>query len=275
MKISLKEILSETVGRNRIICGFNIFGYEDAVAVTEAAEERQAPVLLMVNRAMADFMPPEICGPMLTRLAERSSAPIGVHLDHAWEMSALQRALESGFSSVMFDGSNKPLAENIRLTAEARTRADRFGASLEGEVGTVPYSDLGETEAEMTDPEQAGKFVRQTGVDVLAVSVGNIHRLTSTTANINFSRLQELEDVSPVPLVIHGASGLPDTEIRRLLPTGVAKVNIGTRLRMAFAKRLRGELNSDPDQFDRLQIMKKVIPAVRNAALQTLELSGW
>lgn len=275
MRVSLKEMLPDAVGRNRVICGFNIFGYEDAIAVIEAAEEKQAPVLLMVNRAMADFMPPELCGPMLSGLAERSSARIAVHLDHAWDLSVLERALEGGFSSVMFDGSKKPLEENIKLTARAREIADRYGASLEGEVGTVPYSDLGETDVDMTDAAEAGKFVEETGVDVLAVSVGNIHRLTVPTARIDFSRLREIEEVTSVPLVIHGVSGVPESEIRKLLPTGVVKFNIGTRLRMAFGKRLQNEFEKNPGQFDRLQLMQNVIPAVKNAAMESLMVTGW
>ena len=275
MRVSLKEMLPDAVGRNRVICGFNIFGYEDAVAVIEAAEEKKAPVLLMVNRAMADFMPPDLCGPMLSRLAERSSARIAVHLDHAWDLNVLERALKSGFSSVMFDGSKKSLRENIELTAQARVIADRYGASLEGEVGTVPYSDLGEIADDMTDPEEAGRFVEETGVDVLAVSVGNIHRLMTPTAKIDFSRLGEIEKMTSVPLVIHGVSGITDSDIRKLLPTGVAKFNIGTRLRMAFGKRLQNEFDNDPGQFDRLQLMKKVIPAIRNAAVESLIVTGW
>jgi fructose-bisphosphate aldolase class II len=275
MRVSLKEMLPDAVGRNRVICGFNIFGYEDSVAVIEAAEEKKAPVLLMVNRAMADFMPPDLCGPMLSRLAERSSARIAVHLDHAWDLTAIERALDGGFSSVMYDGSNKPLAENIELTARARVLADRYGASLEGEVGTIPYDDLGETEVEMTDPSEAARFGEETGVDVLAVSVGNIHRLTTPTAKIDFSRLGEIERATSIPLVIHGVSGLPETEIRALLQTGVVKFNIGTRLRMAFGKRLQNEFDNDPGQFDRLHLMNKVIPAMRNAAIESLIVTGW
>ncbi len=275
MRVSLKEILPDAVGRNRVICGFNIFGYEDAVAVIEAAEEKKAPILLMVNRAMIDFMPPELCGPMLSGMTERSTTRIAVHLDHARDLDILERALKSDFTSVMYDGSKKSLRENIRLTVQARKLADLYGASLEGEVGTVPYSDLGETKVEMTEAAEAEEFVRKTGVDVLAVSVGNIHRLISPKARIDFNRLGEIEEAIPVPLVIHGVSGLPESDIRRLLSTGVAKFNIGTRLRTAFGKRLQNELRDNPAQFDRLQIMKSVIPAIKDAALNILSISGW
>lgn len=275
MRVALTDLLPEVVDRERVLCGFNVFGYEDALAVVAAAEEKSAPVLLMVNRAMADFMPPESCGPLFAGLADRSPARIAIHLDHARDLGVLRRALDSGFTSVMFDGSTKALAENIRLTKEARKLADGYGASLEGEVGTVPYSDLGETVVTMTDPSEAAAFAGETGVDVLAVSVGNIHRLTTPTARIDFERLRKIEAVTPLPLVIHGVSGLPESEIRRLLPTQVAKFNIGTRLRWVLGKRLREELQNDPEQFDRLQLMKSVIPEVKTAAVHSLSLSGW
>lgn len=275
MRVSLKEILPDVVGKDRVICGFNIFGFEDALAVIEAAEEKNAPVILMVNRDMAEFLPPVSCGPMLAGLAERSSARIAIHLDHSYDLSVLKSALESGFTSVMFDGSNLSLEENIKRTREARSLADFHEASLEGEVGTVPYSDLGVTDISMTEVVEAERFARETGVDVLAVSVGNIHRLTKPTARIDFDRLREIENATAVPLVIHGVSGLPDSDIKRLLSTGVVKFNIGTRLRMAFGKRLRETLNEDMGQFDRMRIMKSVIPAMREAAVYSLIVSGW
>jgi fructose-bisphosphate aldolase class II len=175
----------------------------------------------------------------------------------------------------MFDGSKLSLDENIRKTLEARKLTDSWGGSLEGEVGMVPYSDLGETNFSMTDAAEAGRFTRETGVDVLAVSVGNIHRLTEPTARIDFNRLREIEETAETPLVIHGVSGLPESDIRRLLSTGVAKFNIGTRLRMAFGKRLRETLNEDMGQFDRLRIMKSVIPAMRESAVDSLIIAGW
>ncbi len=275
MIAKMGELLTTAVSDDRVLCGFNVFGYEDALAVVRAGEQNGAPLLLMVNRAMADFMPPEICGPMLRGLADNASVPVGVHLDHARDLSMVERALESGFTSVMYDGSKKPLDENIRLTAEARVLADRFEASLEGEVGTVPYDDLGETRAELTGAGEAGRFVAGTGVDALAVSVGNIHRLTSQEARIDFERLRTIEREVGVPLVIHGASGLAREDIRRLLGTGVAKFNVGTRVRQAFGLGLRRYLKEHPDDFDRMRILGSTIPIVTAVAVEVLTDAGW
>ena len=271
----MKDILPPADGPPRILCGFNVFGYEDALAVVSAAEEVGAPILLMVNRGMADFMPPEICGPMLRFLAVQSTTPVGVHLDHAWDLDTVQRALESGFTSIMFDGSRKPLAQNIRLSSDARAMTDRFGASLEGEIGTIPYSDMGETQVELTDADQAALFVKETQVDALAVSVGNVHRLTKPSARINFERLAEIEEAVDIPLVIHGASGLTESDILRMAGTRVAKFNIGTKIRQAFGTGFQRHFESTPQEFDRLKIFHTVIDSMRSAAVAVLEKTGW
>ncbi len=175
----------------------------------------------------------------------------------------------------MYDGSRFPLKENIRLTLKARKLADRFGASLEGEVGTVPYDDLGQKKAFPTDALSAAEFVSETQVDALAVSVGNIHRLNTPCARIDFTLLDEIEQAVKVPLVIHGTSGIVKEDISRLLGTRVAKFNIGTRLRQAFAQALRGYLAENPEEFDRLRIMESAMPAVKSAAHEMLRDSGW
>ena len=275
MIAKMGDLLHLSIESNRVLCGFNVFGYEDALAVVRAGEETEAPLLLMVNRAMADFMPPEICGPMLRELAHRAAVPVGVHLDHTWDLDVIKRALDSGFTSVMFDGSKKPLRENIRLTAKARVLADQYGASLEGEVGNVPYDDLGETRGELSGVSDVKLFAEATGVDVLAVSVGNVHRLTQPEAKIDFHRLAEIEAAVNVPLVIHGASGLSDDDIRRLLGTSVAKFNFGTRLRQAFGSGIREYLRDNPDDFDRLRILGATVPYIQNAAMEALLKSGW
>lgn len=275
MIAKMGDLLSHTRDRARILCGFNVFGYEDALAVVQASVAMRAPILLMVNRAMAAFMPPEICGPMLCSLAQEAATPIGIHLDHARDLTTMERALRSGFTSVMYDGSKETLDVNIQKTSEARELADRFGATLEGEVGTVPYTDLGETEQELTTAKDATRFVDETGVDALAISIGNLHRLTRPKAQIDFKRLNDIENALAIPLVLHGASGLPDEAMHRLLRTRVSKLNIGTRLRQAFAAGLRSYLDDNPDDFDRLRIMKASIPHVHDAALAALRWTGW
>ncbi|MDF1568181.1 MAG: class II fructose-bisphosphate aldolase family protein [Spirochaetaceae bacterium] len=275
MIAKLGDLLHLSVDSNRVLCGFNVFGYEDALAVVRAGDEMGSPLLLMVNRTMADFMPPEICGPMLRELAHRAAVAVGVHLDHAWDLDVIKRALDSGFTSVMFDGSKKPLNENIQLTSKVRELADEYGASLEGEVGTVPYDDLGETRGELTGVSDVRLFTESTGVDVLAVSVGNVHRLTQPEARIDFSRLAEIEAAINVPLVIHGASGLSDEDIRGLLGTSVAKFNFGTRLRQAFGSGIREYLRVNPEDFDRLRILGSTVPHIQKAATEALLKSGW
>ena len=275
----MREILPTTLNGDdagRLLCGFNVFGYEEALAVVQAAEALGAPTLLMVNRALAAHMSPSIIGPMLHSLAQQAHVPIGVHLDHAYDITIIQQALDSGFTSVMYDGSQLPLSENIRNTQRVSELTKAAGASLEGEVGTVPYSDLGEGHPQFTDPDQAGKFARETGVDALALSVGNIHRLEQKgQVDIDFDRLQEIENRTEIPLVIHGASGLSDSDLMQLCQTHVAKINVGTQLRQAYTLALKEYLRTHPQDFDPLRLRSATIPRVQMAAESILKICNW
>lgn len=261
----MKKLLEEAGKTSSVIAGFNVFGYEDAVAVVRAAEELKRPVFLMVNRPAAQHMPLPIIGGILRRVAESAAVPVGVHLDHAKDMPSIIQALESGFTSVMFDGSDLPFGENVRLTRQVVELAASFGAGVEAEIGMVGYSDSG-LASEVTDPGEAEVFARATGVDALAVSVGTVHRLTTQKAVLNLALLQEIHSAVPVPLVIHGASGLPDASLRLMAENGVRKINFGTALRMTFGKTLRRQLEADPEVFDRITLFKACMDEVQTKA---------
>ncbi|RHV83093.1 class II fructose-bisphosphate aldolase [Butyricicoccus sp. OF10-2] len=181
-----QNYVAQAAQQKRIIPGFNIFGYEDAQAVIRAAERAVCPVLLMINRDARTAMAVEHWSALLNALAESSSVPVGIHLDHCTETDTLIRAIDSGFTSVMFDGSHLPITENLKITQAIAQYAHKKNVFLEAELGTVPYSDIGETEINLTDPEEAREMQEQTQVDWLAVSVGNIHRLATRKVPFNF-----------------------------------------------------------------------------------------
>ena len=202
-------------------------------------------------------------------LAEDAGVPVVAHLDHGYTFEECQEALDAGFTSLMYDGSRKPLAQNIDETARIAQMAHAAGISCEGEIGFVGYAD-GENSAG-TDPEEAAIFARDSGVDAMAISVGNVHLQQDKQGGLDMPRIRMIEAVTDVPLVIHGGSGVPVAQRRELaLGSKVCKFNIGTELRMAFGAALRKAVNADADRFDRVSILKETHDPVMIAAMDVL-----
>lgn len=276
MLVNMKEMLEKAAENEYAIPGFNVYGYEDAVAVIEAAEKLKAPVILMANKDAVEHMEVEILGPLLTGLANTAGVPVVVHLDHAGDYSLIVRAIKSDFSSVMYDGSQLSIKENICRTGEIVKLARACGVTVEAEIGSVGYSDPSiKAKAVYTDVGEAEKFAEETGVDALAVAIGTIHRMKIQEALIQFDRLAEIEKAVNTPLVIHGSSGVKDTDLRKMIKHRVAKVNIGTALRMAFGNTLRKELIEKEDVFDRIKLFEKPMEAVKEAVLEKYSLLGF
>lgn len=186
-----KDYVKEAAASRHIIAGFNVFGHEDAGAIIKAAEKLRVPVMLMVNRDARKVLDIECWGALLNSMADRATVPVAVHLDHCSDPENVRRAMASGYTSVMFDGSKMPFHENLRITAEIAKEAHQKGIFVEGELGNVPYSDLGQMDIRLTSPEEARIMQEQTELDWLAVSVGNIHRLVGRKVhnhNRNFSK---------------------------------------------------------------------------------------
>lgn len=275
MLVTLKEILNEAANNNYAIAGFNVFGYEDATMVIEAAQELNTPVILMTNRDAVVHMPIKILGKVLTDLAAEATVPVCVHLDHGKSVDEVVEAIKAGFSSVMYDGSQLPLEENIRNTKKIAEIAHYFDVSIEGEIGSVGYSDPSiNAKAMYTVPEEAKAFVQETGIDAVAVAIGTLHRMQAQEANIQYDRLKDIEKVVDIPLVIHGSTGVKDDDLIKLSKHRVGKVNIGTALRMAFGNTLRDEMNSKPEEFDRIKFFKKPMIELKNVAKEKMIILG-
>lgn len=252
---TLAEVLQPALKQGYAVAGLVTLGWEDMCAYVEAAEAERCPVILQAGPSCRAHTPLPILGQMFRYLAEQASVPVVAHLDHGYSLDDCQRAIDAGFSSVMFDGSRKPLRQNIDETAAIAELAHRAGVSCEGEIGFVGYAN-GEQSAG-TDPDEAAVFARETGVDAMAVSVGNVHLQQTEGAGLDLARIRAIEAVTKVPLVIHGGSGVPMAQRRELaLGSNICKFNIGTELRMAFGSSLRQTLTDHPDRFDRLDILK-------------------
>ncbi len=273
MRADLKDLLFEARNNNVAVPCFNIFGYEDALAVVMAAEECNAPVILATNKDMVEFAGLRYLARMLNTLAEQSSAQICVHLDHCYEDELVKQAVDEGYHSVMFDGSQLPLEENIARTRAVADYAHNANVSVEGEIGSVPYSEgRDHIRSELTDPEQARAYSEHSGVDAVAVSIGNVHRLANSTTPIDFERLEQIRKMVKQPLVIHGTSGIEVSDIQQLARTSISKFNIGTKLRQVFGQSLRDTLAANPEMFDRLQIVKQIMPKMQAEASRHITL---
>ena len=251
---TLAEVLQPARKGGYAVAGLVTLGWEDMRAYV-AAEAENCPVILQAGPSCRAHTPLPILGKMFRYLAENASVPVVAHLDHGYTFEECREALESGFTSLMYDGSRKPLQQNIDETAAIAEMAHAAGISCEGEIGFVGYA-AGEKSAG-TDPREAAIFARDSGVDAMAISVGNVHLQQDKEGGLDVARIRAIEAVTDIPLVIHGGSGVPMAQRSQLAQTSnICKFNIGTELRMAFGVALRAAVNSDPDRFDRVQILK-------------------
>lgn len=211
-------------------------------AILETAESQRSPVILM-------GLPPDLTGNGLVYLAglvravaDHHPVPVALHLDHTDDLEWVRRAIDLGFTSVMVDGSSLPFEENVALTRAAVELAHPHGVSVEGELGHVGGMDLeaqGCAESVLTEPGEVRRFVQETGVDALAVSIGTAHGVYRSLPNLAIDRLAELEAASPVPLVLHGGSGTPEPQLQAAVRHGICKVNYYADCRIAMAQGLR------------------------------------
>ena len=225
------------------------------MAYVEAAEQENCPVILQAGPSCRQHTPLPILGKMFNYLAENACVPVVSHLDHGYTLEECKIAVDSGFSSIMFDGSKKSLNENIDETAKICELAHAAGISCEGEIGFVGYS--GGESSSGTDPEEASKFAKDTKIDAMAISVGNVHLQKNNEGGLDEVRIRAIEAVTDVPLVIHGGSGVPVSQRTFLSQNSkICKFNIGTELRSSFGNALREAVNTNPERFDRVQILK-------------------
>ncbi|MES0826382.1 class II fructose-bisphosphate aldolase [Ruegeria sp. SCP11] len=271
--VTLKDVLQPAYEQGYAVGGLVTLGWEDMRAYVAAAEAENAPVILQAGPSCREYTPLPILGKMFRHLAENASVPVVAHLDHGYTFEECKIALDSGFTSLMFDGSRKPLQQNIDETAAIAEMAHAAGISCEGEIGFVGYS--GGEGSNGTDPAEAAQFARESGVDAMAISVGNVHLQQNKEGGLDEDRIRKIDTMTEVPLVIHGGSGVPLEQRARLArETSICKFNIGTELRMAFGAALREAVNRDPDRFDRVTILKETHDPVEVAARAVIRAFG-
>ncbi len=255
----------------------NVVGLEHAEAIVRGAELERAAVILQLseNAVRYHFGAVEPIGRACMELARAATVPVALHLDHATNQELCERAVAAGFSSVMLDTSDLPLAENSRRTAELATWAHSHGVGVEAALGVVGGKDGAETSGTaMTDPAAARSYIAETGADSLAIAVGTSHYMTEPTARLDLALLARLRDAVDVPLVLHGASGVPDADLMAAVRCGAVKINLATHLNNAFTAAVRGVLATDGAVVDPRTYLAEARQAVIEAVADRLRLLG-
>lgn len=246
--ITLKEAVAPATNSDFAVPAFNFFTFDDAKAIVAAAEELNSPVILMSSPSCIKSFGVEIAAAIMRNLALQAKVPVVAHLDHAEDLDTIFKAMHCGYTSIMYDGSKLPVEENIANTKIVVRVAQALGISVEAEIGRVGKGEEGEDAEEiLTTPESAADFMQQTGVDGLAVAVGTRHAMQEQEANIHFEIVDGISAAVEAPLVLHGSSGVTDEELRRIISTKFAKINIGTVLRKTFINAIRETLQLQPD----------------------------
>lgn len=236
----MENYLLRAKHENYALGSFNVNTYDEMVALCEMAARLGQPLILMASMSCARFMGEKTFVKLVQALNDAYPIDVYSHLDHCTDQELLLRCVDAGFDSVMFDGSHRPFAENLQITSSLSAYCHERGVLLEGELGVIAGEEgpVKSKFSEFTDPDQAECFVRESGVDFFAVSIGNAHGFYKGEPKLHFDLLEELVRRCPVPLVLHGGTGIPQEDIRRAIAMGICKVNVGTEIRSAYVSAL-------------------------------------
>jgi tagatose 1,6-diphosphate aldolase GatY/KbaY len=269
------DLLADAAAQRSAVGGFTCYNFETALGVLDAAEASGAGVILLVSKGSFVGRGGRLLTAGLVELAERSAARACVQLDHVSDLAAIEAALELGVSAVMADGSTLPLDDNVELVRAASRVAGPRAADVEAELGRIEGDEDVAAAAEggaLTDPDEAADFVSRTAVSCLAVSIGNVHGTYREPPRMDWTRLAAIRSAVDVPLSLHGASGLPDRDVREAVALGVAKVNVNTELREAYLTATAERLGPAREGWNVLDVNRAQADAIAEAVMQKLTL---
>ena len=247
MMVNLSTLLTDARQGNYAVGSFNIYNYETIRGVIEAGRELGFPTIVAFGENYLTNMEPDEVAALVETMAQKTEIPVALHLDHCKSFANIVKAVRAGFTSVMYDGSSLPFAENLKKTAEIVAIAHAAGVSVEAELGALAGGEFSNEEAAeeiYTNPGQAAQFVTATQVDALAVSIGTIHGMYKGTPKIDVGVLKKIAAVTDIPLVLHGGSGTPEETVRECIRNGIAKINVNTEISMYTVEKLKELLNS-------------------------------
>ena len=252
--VSSKEILMKAQQEGYAVGAFNAENMEMVQAIVAAAEELSSPVIIQTTPGSLQYADTDMFFGMVNAEAKKAKVPVALHLDHGNSAELCAKAILSGYTSIMIDGSKLAFSENVALTKKVVEFAHAMGVPVEGELGTVggkeDTHEVKDSEKSYTDPEEAKEFAEQTGVDFLAVGIGNAHGFYKGVPKLRFDILEKTQSLVSIPIVLHGASGIPDEDVKKSTGLGICKVNFATELRDAFTKGVKEYLEKNPEVFD-------------------------
>lgn len=252
MLADIRELARDAASRGVGLGAFNVVLLEHGEAQIAAAEAVELPIILQLSQNAVKYHRGWLgpIGSAVLELAKRAKVPAVAHLDHAEDIDLCKAAVELGFNSIMYDGSKLPDEENRKTTAEITKWCHDRGVSVEAELGEVGGKNGVHDPSARTKPEDAAKFVEDTGVDLLAVAVGSSHAMTSRDASLDNELIAAIKAAVPVPLVLHGSSGVSDEGMRAAIQAGMTKINVSTHLNVIYTAKVREDLAAGPDLVD-------------------------
>jgi len=276
--VTMRELLQEADKGRYAVGAFNANNMEIVQAIIEAAQEESAPVILQASQGAVKYAGIEYIVGMVKVAAEKATVPVVLHLDHGTSFEQIVQCVRYGFSSVMIDGSKYSLEENIALTKKVIDVARPAGLSIEAELGKIGGTEddisVDERDALMTIPQEAAYFAEQTNVDALAIAIGTAHGPYKGIPKLDFNRLEEINKLVATPLVLHGASGVPDEAITKAISQGICKVNIDTQLRQAFVAGVKKVLEANPKEIDPRKVLGPAKDAMKAVVKEKMRLFG-
>ncbi|TCT14317.1 fructose-bisphosphate aldolase class II [Natranaerovirga pectinivora] len=278
MLVSGKEILDHAHKLGYAVGAFNTNNLETTQAIIQAAEEEKSPVIIQSSQTAITYAGIDELYQMVKGIAGRASVPVCLHLDHGTDWAAVMQCLRTGWTSVMFDGSKYDLAKNIEITKSVVEIARPMGVSVEAELGKIggveDHINVSEKDATMTDPDEAVEFVEKTGVDYLAIAIGTAHGMYKGDPNLDFDRLETIKKLLNMPIVLHGASGISEEDIKKAVSLGVNKINIDTELRLAFQQAVHKVVRETPDVYDPRKILGPATLAIKEVVKGKIKMFG-
>ena len=250
--VTTKELLLDAQKNGYAVGAFNVENMEMVQAVIAAAEELRSPVIMQTTPSTLKYADPELFYANVAAVAKKATVPVVMHLDHGSSFELALRAFRAGYTSIMIDGSHSVLEENIAITKAGVDACHAGNVPVEAELGKVggKEDDLDGGAGGFTDPQEAVRFVEETGVDSLAVAIGTAHGVYKGIPKLDVERLSQIREVVSIPLVLHGTSGIPDEDVRECIRRGICKVNYATDLRIAFTEGVKEVLAAKPDTID-------------------------
>ncbi|WP_078392538.1 class II fructose-bisphosphate aldolase [Shouchella patagoniensis] len=248
MFTTTKEVLTHAEKTNSAIAAFNCYNAETIQAAITAAEAKQQPVIIAYGERYQEYMNLEAFAAFTKVLAEQATVKVALHLDHSYQFETIKRAVHAGFTSVMYDGSTHSLEDNIKHTKEVVDFAHAHDVFVEAEIGSMErgaFSDEEEGDGRLTDPDEAVHFVKETGVDFLAASIGTVHGMYDGEPNIRLDLLEEIKSKIEIPLVLHGGSGTPEQQILKAIDRGIRKINVNTEISLTAVESMRNTLEKN------------------------------